>query len=217
MVHDEGFGPHHILLFGNQVFSQEMKGFLIAELIKNPPAKQETPVPFLGLEDPLEKGQATHLSILGLPLWLSCKVSTCNAGDLDSIRGLGRSPGEMERLPTPVFWPGEFHGLSMGLQRVGHDSATFTFTFQGFPMQLDGKESTCQYKSHGFDPWVRKVSWRRKWELTCSSILAWKIPQTERGAWRAIVHGVIKSHNLATKQPQQKIKGVSLNSGKTGG
>ena len=38
-----------------------------------------------------------------------------------------------------------------------------------------------------------------------------------RGAWQAIVHGVIKSHNLATKQQQQKIKGVSLNSGKTGG
>ena len=26
---------------------------------------------FLGHEDPLEKGQATHSSILGLPLWLS--------------------------------------------------------------------------------------------------------------------------------------------------
>ena len=23
--------------------------------------------------------------------------------------GLGRSPGESERLPTPVFWPGESH------------------------------------------------------------------------------------------------------------
>ena len=29
-------------------------------------------------------------------------------------------------LLTPVFWPGELHGLSMGLQRVGHDSMTFT-------------------------------------------------------------------------------------------
>ena len=34
------------------------------------------------------------------------KESTCNAGDLGSIPGLRR-----ERLPTPVFWPGEFHGL----------------------------------------------------------------------------------------------------------
>ena len=31
----------------------------------------ETPVQFLGQEDPLEKGQATHSSILGLPWWLS--------------------------------------------------------------------------------------------------------------------------------------------------
>ena len=30
---------------------------------------QETPVQFLGEEDLLEKGQATHSSILGLPLW----------------------------------------------------------------------------------------------------------------------------------------------------
>ena len=27
------------------------------------------------------------------------------------IPGLGRSPWRRERLPTPVFWPGEFHGL----------------------------------------------------------------------------------------------------------
>ena len=31
-------------------------GSLIAQLVKNPPAMQETPVQFLGWEDPLEKG-----------------------------------------------------------------------------------------------------------------------------------------------------------------
>ena len=36
---------------------------LIAQLVKNPPA-METPVRFLGWEDPLEKGLATHSSIL---------------------------------------------------------------------------------------------------------------------------------------------------------
>ena len=41
----------------------------------------------------------------------------------------GAIPWRMERLPTPVFWPGEFQGLqSMGLQRVRHNWATFTFT-----------------------------------------------------------------------------------------
>ena len=34
-------------------------GSLIAQLVKNPTAIQETPVQFLGWEDPLEKGQAT--------------------------------------------------------------------------------------------------------------------------------------------------------------
>ena len=39
------------------------------------------------------------------------KISACNVGDLGSIPGLGRSSGEGEGLPTPVFWPGEFHEL----------------------------------------------------------------------------------------------------------
>ena len=39
------------------------------------------------------------------------KESSCNAGDLGSMPGLGRSPWRRERLPSPVFWPGEFHGL----------------------------------------------------------------------------------------------------------
>ena len=42
---------------------------LIAQLVKNLPAMQETQ--FLGQEDLLEKGQVTHSSIPGLPLWLS--------------------------------------------------------------------------------------------------------------------------------------------------
>ena len=37
---------------------------LVAQLVKNPPAMWETWVPSLGWEDPLEKGKATHSSIL---------------------------------------------------------------------------------------------------------------------------------------------------------
>ena len=39
------------------------------------------------------------------------KESACHTGDLGSMPGLGRSPGERESLSTLVFWPGEFHGL----------------------------------------------------------------------------------------------------------
>ena len=37
---------------------------LVVQLVKNPPAVQETPVQFLGWEDSLEKGEATHSSTL---------------------------------------------------------------------------------------------------------------------------------------------------------
>ena len=37
---------------------------LVAQLVKNPPAVQEIRVQSLGREDPLEKGMATHPSIL---------------------------------------------------------------------------------------------------------------------------------------------------------
>ena len=40
------------------------RGFLVAQTVKNLPAMQETQVRSLGREDPLEKGMATHSSIL---------------------------------------------------------------------------------------------------------------------------------------------------------
>ena len=46
--------------FGNKVH----RASLAAQLVKNPPAMRETWLPFLGWEDPLEKGKATHSSIL---------------------------------------------------------------------------------------------------------------------------------------------------------
>ena len=50
----------------------------------------------------------------------------------------------------------------------------------GFP--AGHQESVCQCRRHrrrGFDPWVRKIPWRREM-ATRSSILAWEIPWTEQ-------------------------------------
>ena len=41
-----------------------MRACPVAQLVKNPPAMQETPVRFLGQEDPLEKEMATRSSLL---------------------------------------------------------------------------------------------------------------------------------------------------------
>ena len=57
---------------GSGISAREGKGYplqyswasLVAQLVKNPPAMQETWVQSLGWEDPLEKGKATHSNIL---------------------------------------------------------------------------------------------------------------------------------------------------------
>ena len=46
---------------------------------------------------------------MGFPDSSVGKKSACNAGDLGST-GLGKIPWRRERLPTPLFWLGEFHG-----------------------------------------------------------------------------------------------------------
>ena len=47
----------------------------------------------------MEKGQATHFSILGLPGVSVCKESICNTDNLGLIPGLERSLGEEKSCP----------------------------------------------------------------------------------------------------------------------
>ena len=71
----------------------------------------------------INKGELIYQPITlkkGFPGGSDGKESACNAGDLSSIPGLGRSPGEGKGYPI------QYSGLensmdSMGLQRVGHD------------------------------------------------------------------------------------------------
>ena len=73
---------------------------------------------------------------MSVPCGSDGKESGCNAGDPSSIPGLGRYPGEGNGYPlqcscleNSMDWePGGLQ--SMGLQRVGHDWVTNTFTFK---------------------------------------------------------------------------------------
>ena len=42
----------------------------------------------------------------------------------------------------------------------------FLYIYMGFPGGSDGKESTCNAKRLGFNPWVWKIPWRREQLLT---------------------------------------------------
>ena len=60
---------------------------------------QETLVQFLGREDALEEDRITTPVFLGFLGGSAGKESACNAGDLGSIPGLERSPGEVNGSP----------------------------------------------------------------------------------------------------------------------
>ena len=81
------FGPFEVL-------SGDSKASLIAQLVNNPPVVQETPVLFLGREDPWRRDSLPAPVFLGFPCGSAGNESACNAGDLGSVPGLGRSPGE---------------------------------------------------------------------------------------------------------------------------
>ena len=55
---------------------------------------------------------------------------------------------------------------------------------------LSGKEFACQCRRCGFDPWVRKIPWRRKWLPLQNSCLG---SPMDRGTWWAIVLGITKN------------------------
>ena len=60
----------------------------------------------------------------------------------------------------------------------------------GIPGDSVGKESACNAGGPGFNPWVGKIPWRRKWQPTPLFLPGEFL---DRGAWRATVHGVTKS------------------------
>ena len=43
--------------------------------------------------------------------------------------------------------------------------AYLNYSSAKFPQWLNGKEAACQCRRCRFDPWVRRMPWRRKWQL----------------------------------------------------
>ena len=63
-----------MIRYSYQILSGYTWASLVAQLVKNLSAMQETWVQSLGWEDPLEKGKATHSSTLAWRIsWTVCK------------------------------------------------------------------------------------------------------------------------------------------------
>ena len=101
---------------------------------------------------------------MGFPDSSAGKESACNAGDLSSIPGSGRFPGEGIGCPLQYSW------ASLMTQMVKNLPAMW----ETWVWSLDWE-----------DPLEGSMA-------THTTILSWRIPM-DRGAWWATVHGVIKS------------------------
>ena len=55
------------------------------------------------------------------------KESAFNTGDPSLIPSVGKIPWRREELPTPVFWPGEFHGLYSCKESDTYDVSKLTY------------------------------------------------------------------------------------------
>ena len=79
----------------------------------------------------------------------------------------------------------------------GSNAKPLWYNPQSFPLYVSLSRIHLQCRRPRFKSWVQKISWRRKWQPTCLE------NPLDRGAWRAIVHGVTGvGHNLASKPPQ---------------
>ena len=84
----------------------------------------------------------------------------------------------------------------------------------GLPRLLSGKESSYQCRRCrrlGFDPWVRKIPWRREWQPTPIFLPG---ESMDRGTWRAIVYEVEKVwHNRAQLLMDHRRRQINHHSG----
>ena len=72
---------------------------------------------------------------MGFPCGSAGKESTCKYGRPEFDPWVGKIPWRKERLPTPVFWPSEFHGLYSPWGRKESDT-TEPFSFSPLRIKL---------------------------------------------------------------------------------
>ena len=111
-IHQENTDQRHVgeLLSTCDIFSAS----LIAQLVKNLPAMQETLVQLLVGKVHWRRDRLPTPVSLGSPWGSAGKKSACYMGDLVSISGLGRSAGERKGYPL------QYSGLENSMDSIVH-------------------------------------------------------------------------------------------------
>ena len=105
------------------------------------------------------KGHEYHF-IAWKPLTVGTECDIVFLGILNTC--IGRSPKTKH-----IFWAQQFMGISLITTHCIYiwEIGALIFLW-GLLRWLSGKESTCQWRRWGFDPWVGKIPWKRIWQPT---------------------------------------------------
>ena len=161
---------------------------LVAQMVKNPSAMQETCVQSLGWEDPLEKEVATHSKILAKRI-----LRTKEPGGLQSM-GSQRvwHDGTCHEWTTTKTFCDDFFFQSLKPKKYVNILLSLYGDY-GLPQCSVVKNPPAMQETWetGFHPWVRKIP-LEEGMATHSSVLAWRIPWTEEpgGLQSMGTHGV---------------------------
>ena len=69
------------------------------------------------------------------------------------------------------------------------------------PCWLNGKESACQCKRHGFNPWAKKMPWRRKWRPIPGFLPGKSQGQRSLAGYSPWGHKRVKHDSVTKQQP----------------
>jgi len=85
--------------------------------------------------------------------------------------------------------------------------------FSGVPVVKNLPANCRRHKRRGFDPWVGKISWRRKWQPTIVFCLKICLKNFTERVWQATVQSVAKNRtqlNTSLSQQSHRITSATL-------
>ena len=119
-----------------------------------------------------------------------------------------QNTGNLERWWTPVFPKNHLRRFCSAMKASKGKSYQLIIEIEVY-WWISGKELACQFRRHGFDPWLGKIPWRRKWKsipvfLPGKSHGQRSLAGCSPWGWERV------RHDLVTKQQQSLRQGVRV-------
>ena len=91
---------------------------------------------------------------------LTCRLNASPSSLMGKTARSSQTGGKVSQVGITGRWSG---GLQLSVCLGNWEEQ---LGLLGLPLWLRSKESTCQCRRCGFDPWVGKIPWKRKWQPT---------------------------------------------------